>query len=204
VFTNKTKQQKAYENVIEIIANVVKESELSINEFVFMTHADVSAKWHESDHTDSFLNKDGSVTAKQIKIDVQNALDGKGVSNSTSKPADVVQSVTKAKLAVDGYFGKDSVKALQELFGTPADGYISGQYRANSKYLSRFMTIEYGSGGSPMVVVLQNKLGVETDGILGANTIKALQKKLKVSADGYFGAKSAKALQKNLNKGKLW
>jgi hypothetical protein len=61
-----------------------------------------------------------------------------------------------------------------------------------------------------MVKKLQEKLGVEQDGVLGRVSITAWQKRLigmgyscgNAGADGYFGHDSASALQRALNDGR--
>lgn len=99
----------------------------------------------------------------------------------------------------DGYIGYESTKRLQEIFGTPVDGKISGQYRGNNEYTYRFVSMEYGSNGSLLVGQIQSMIGAEKDGVIGKETISKLQKFLGVVPDGYFGPQSALALQKWCN-----
>ena len=114
-------------------------------------------------------------------------------------------SVTDAKVAptpkltVDGIGGANTIRATQQYFGTPEDGVISGQSKAQKKYYPSITAVEYGSGVSAVVKKLQKWVGTTQDGVLGEQTIKAWQKKLGVEADGIFGTNSMKAWQKYLN-----
>ena len=121
----------------------------------------------------------------------------------TPVPTPVVTTTTASnKLTVDGVFGKNSVKAMQKLFGTPQDGLITGQLAKLKNYHKGFSgNIKYGSNGSTVVKALQKFLGLSgPDGQLGPNTIKALQIYLGLSdPDGYWGPNTSKAMQKWLN-----
>ena len=103
------------------------------------------------------------------------------------------------KVTIDGDMGTATVKASQKLFGTPQDGIITGQLKANKKYYPQILSVSFGGGGSLMVKRLQAWLGVDSDGIIGPETVKAWQKKIGVKVDGYFGTESVKAWQKFLN-----
>ena len=103
------------------------------------------------------------------------------------------------KLDVDGIGGTCTVRAMQRFFGTPQDGVISGQNKAQNKYYPALKAVEYGKGGSPCIKNLQKWVGTTQDGVLGEQTIKALQKKLGVSSDGIFGPNSMRAWQEYLN-----
>lgn len=112
-------------------------------------------------------------------------------------------------LTVDGMIGPNTVRKLQQVLGTTADGVISGQM---SKYKPFWTSLTsnacpWSGGKSPMVKALQTLVGVTADGLLGQSTARALQKYLigqgyscgSYGADGYFGTESAKALQRWLN-----
>ncbi len=118
-----------------------------------------------------------------------------------------VSSSANNKLVVDGYFGTNTIKALQRTLGTPVDGIVSDQYVGNKKYFpaltGTFIWRASVHTGSTMVKALQRKLGVEVDGFFGRITIKALQRKLGVDADGYFGKATCRALQRGLNRGEF-
>lgn len=106
------------------------------------------------------------------------------------------------KIAEDGKFGPESIKALQSITGTPITGAIGGQLSSLRKYHPGFSSgINYGNGGSACIKVLQRNLGFkDCDGQFGPNTIKALQRFLGLSnPDGYFGPNTALAWQKWIN-----
>ena len=123
---------------------------------------------------------------------------------SSNKTTTTNTSTNKvSKIAVDGDFGVNSVKALQKVLGTTQDGKITGQLSSLKKYHTGFSnSINYGSGGSATVKALQKLLKMKgPDGQLGPNTIKTFQKYLGMSnTDGYWGPNTSKAAQKWINK----
>jgi hypothetical protein len=109
-------------------------------------------------------------------------------------------------LAVDGWWGCETTRLLQDSLGTPVDGIISSQETANRDYVPAAGTgWEWSSNpaGSQAITALQARLGVATDGIIGPQTIIALQARLGVPADGYAGMATVAALQTRLNEGNL-
>jgi hypothetical protein len=120
--------------------------------------------------------------------------------NPAVAPIPVTPAVTPdGKLVEDGVGGKATAKAMQRFFGTPQDGMLGGQSKAQRKYYTAMTAVKYGKGGSPCVKAMQKWLGVAQDGVWGKATSKALQKKLGVKEDGFFGRASMKAWQKYLN-----
>lgn len=110
----------------------------------------------------------------------------------------------KAKLTVDGKWGKDTTKALQKALGTAVDGIISRQPRNSVTQSLYGGTVSFAGGnGSPMVRALQKKMGARADGKLGPSTVRALQKYLGTTQDGVLSRPSlvVKELQKKLNSG---
>ena len=109
---------------------------------------------------------------------------GNNVKTPTPNPTPVA-STPKANLKVDGWLGYNTIKELQEYFGTVVDGKLS----------------------KPSLVIksLQKLLGVTADGLMGPNTIKALQKRFGTPQDGKLSEPSMviKEMQRRLNKGKL-
>lgn len=109
---------------------------------------------------------------------------GTNVKTPTPNPTPVA-STPKANLKVDGWLGYNTIKELQEYFGTVVDGKLS----------------------KPSLVIksLQKLLGVTADGLMGPNTIKALQKRFGTPQDGKLSEPSMviKEMQRRLNKGKL-
>lgn len=102
-------------------------------------------------------------------------------------------------LVVDGIGGEATVMATQRFFGTPIDGILSGQSRGQKRFYPSLIAVQYGSGGSLCVKVMQRWLGVEDDGVIGEQTVRAWQKRLGVEEDGIFGTISMQAWQRFLN-----
>lgn len=132
---------------------------------------------------------------------------GKNTTTTDKTPSAKPQSPTEpsvddGKLKVTGYMDKKSVERMQEFFGTPKDGIISGQKSALWKdHFPSFLksVLGFSGKGSECIKHLQKWLGTKQDGVLGEVTVKAWQKKLGVTADGCFGTESCKAWQKYLN-----
>lgn len=113
------------------------------------------------------------------------------------------ESTVKA-ISVDGVWGPELTKRLQEIFKTGVDGVISDQPTANKKYCAGIAAAEWSgklSGGSDLIKAMQKWAGVTADGYLGPQTIRAFQKKLGTSVDGVISYPSAmvKALQEWCN-----
>lgn len=116
---------------------------------------------------------------------------------------------TAVKLTVDGKWGSDTTKRLQQIFGTTVDGVISNQYlyykAKNPGLVSGWEWKALpGKNGSQLIKAMQKWAGMpakDQDGKIGTYTIKALQKKLGTVADGKVSKPSAmvKALQRWAN-----
>lgn len=118
-------------------------------------------------------------------------------------PTPALKPVIPGAIKVDGSWGADTTRKIQEKFGLNKDGIISSQPKSCKKYLSacstsswKFVTV---SKGSATIKAIQRWLKVSVDGKMGPKTIKALQKKLGVGVDGYCGSKTVRALQNYLN-----
>lgn len=121
------------------------------------------------------------------------------VGRNTPKPP----SKPKANLKKDGYWGRDTTRALQRYFGTPVDGEIWGQSR-NAVTKNITGGLKYGRGGSPLIKAIQRKVGTKVkDGKLGPITFKDIQRYLGTPADGemWKPSKAVKEMQKRLNNG---
>ena len=107
-------------------------------------------------------------------------------------------------IEVDGLWGKDTSRKIQEVFdvrdydGNPIrDGIISNQlvwWRDENPGLldSSFEWQDSMKGGSLTMCAIQHWLGVEEDGYIGSTTISALQRKLNMSViDGCISNPSA-------------
>ena len=120
----------------------------------------------------------------------------------------------KPRLDVDGVFGEDSTRALQEWLDVPftIDGEISGQLKTQKKYFPNITSCTWEGDGSITIELLQKYLNNkgfdcgDVDGLLGEATITAWQKFLVEEGydtggvDGVFGSYSATAMQTYLNK----
>ena len=113
--------------------------------------------------------------------------------------------IPKIKLEIDGNWGPQTTKFLQQVMKTPVDGIVSNQPKKFQKNVpagseKTFKWVKVSTKGSPVIKALQKMLKVKQDGKFGPNTIKALQKMLKVKQDGICGLVTVKALQQWLNK----
>lgn len=85
-------------------------------------------------------------------------------------------------VAVDGVFGRHTVRALQYVLGVASDGYF----------------------GAISIKALQHLLGVCVDGVVGPQTTRALQQRVGATVDGQWGPHTTNDLQKTLNAGRLY
>lgn len=113
----------------------------------------------------------------------------------------------------DAWWGRATTYALQASLNTPADGIISDQDIYFADNITRAGTgWEFDDDpdyGSEVISALQQKLGVEVDGIIGPDTISALQQHLKnrghdLEVDGVAGYRTVECLQYELSNGTLW
>lgn len=113
----------------------------------------------------------------------------------------------------DAWWGRATTYALQASLNTPADGIISDQDIYFADDITRAGTgWEFDDDpdyGSEVISALQQKLGVEVDGIIGPDTISALQQHLKnrghdLEVDGVAGYRTVECLQYELSNGTLW
>ena len=125
---------------------------------------------------------------------------GSSGSSSASKPT----SNKYKQIKVDKWWGTDTTRLLQQIFGTPVDGKVSNQDPAQKRYLLRADSGAWdfaGTGnGSDLIGAMQRYVGEKDDGFMGKKTIMAWQKFLGVKVDGYMGEDTVEALQKWANK----
>lgn len=112
---------------------------------------------------------------------------------------------TSKVIAVDGVWGHELTRRLQEIFKTGTDGVISDQPTSNRKYCAGIAAAEWSgklSGGSDLIKAMQKWAGVTADGYIGPQTIRAMQKKLGTPVDGVISNPSAmvRALQEWCNR----
>ena len=113
----------------------------------------------------------------------------------------------------DGKWGSDTTRLLQRVLGKYQDGVVDSQWKgwkADNPGLTTGWDWVSNAKGSKVIKAMQKKLGVETDGKIGPNTINDLIKRYKSTSgatvlDGklYYPSKTIKAMQKSLNKGKF-
>lgn len=106
-------------------------------------------------------------------------------------------------ITVDGYFGRDSIRALQTRLGTLADGVISSQPAVNKQYLPNAVSgwewVARNAKGSTCVKAWQKLTGAVPDGYFGRETVMKTQQFLGVPADGYAGNQTMTAWQTWIN-----
>lgn len=115
------------------------------------------------------------------------------------------QSPQPVKLKVDGYWGIETNKELQKYFGTPVDGYLSGQKNNRwTRALSKG-AVKHGNGGSLLIKAIQRLIGARVDGLLGPETVRKLQIYLGTPVDSKISDPSlmVKEMQRRLNRGKF-
>ena len=125
---------------------------------------------------------------------------------SAQAPSKPTAAPFAGKLALDGYWGRNTTAALQKALGCVADGEVWGQYSGNRVYLPNCTSgwkWSANPSGSPVIRALQSRLGVTADGIVGKATVTALQRRHGVGSDGVCGPKTVRALQAALNDGRL-
>lgn len=112
-------------------------------------------------------------------------------------------------LVADGHWGTQTTLALQNRFGTYADGEIWGQYsahKAKNPGLKGGWVWSSNPKGSPLIKSMQSWLGVGADGIAGPGTFSALQRRLGMKyVDGVLWTRSPAiaTMQNRLNSGSL-
>lgn len=202
--------KEVYAKAVELCAYLCRKYGLTERDVI--CHSEGYKKGIASNHGDvmHWFPKFGK-DMDDFRADVRRLLaGGKAEDTGTSVPKPSGSTTVKSKLNVDGIIGKNTVKALQKLLGTTADGAIDGQYKDYMKYWTSIdnAVCKWDEGSSMAVKALQKLTGVKADGILGRSTAKVLQKYIidrgyscgGAGADGYFGTNSAKALQRFLNK----
>ena len=97
-------------------------------------------------------------------------------------------------MTVDGYWGRDTTRALQARFGLLDTGNVYHQYRPNVDANPALTSGWYCDDtliGDALIRRLQSYVGADADGVLGTSTVKALQRMMGTLADGVLDADSA-------------
>lgn len=106
-------------------------------------------------------------------------------------------------IAVDGYFGRESIRALQTKLGTLADGVISSQPATNKTHVPNagagWEWFAHGAKGSTCIKAWQKHVGAVPDGYFGRETVTKTQQFLGVPTDGYAGKQTMAAWQTWIN-----
>lgn len=114
-------------------------------------------------------------------------------------------SSSSAKLSVDGWWGVNTTKRLQQIFGTPVDGIVSDQYACyrsdNPGCDSGWEWMDRPTDSSLLIKAIQRKVGTRVDGHIGPDIIRGIQKWMGTTVDGCLSGPSdcVKALQKWAN-----
>ena len=107
-------------------------------------------------------------------------------------------------LAVDGWWGTATTRALQRINGTQQDGVVSSQYAPNKQYIpavgSGWQWEGESAQGSQLIARMQKSFRTTPDGIAGPAFARAMQRYYKVSVDGYVGAQTVRAMQRAINR----
>lgn len=131
---------------------------------------------------------------------------GSQESNGGSASGSVEQPSTSGDIDVDGYWGRNTTKKLQQYFGLYVDGVVSSQYAvyedSNPGLVGGWDWVS-SPKGSPTIRAIQKVVGVEQDGIIGPLTIKAMQRHFGTPVDGEVWGPSVmvKKMQAALNAG---
>lgn len=127
---------------------------------------------------------------------------GSGSSSASSSNTKTKSTPKVRQITVDGKWGAETTRRIQEVLGTPIDGIISGQ---DSRYIKNIPSARAGRGGSLVIKAMQNKLRIKADGYLGPNTIRAMQKHYGTPVDGFISPVSnvVMAMQRALNSNKF-
>lgn len=145
------------------------------------------------------LEMTGGLSLSQLQAGQTPNIKAKSSSN-TATPV----SNKQHDLKVDGIWGVNTTKVLQQVLGTVQDGIISDQVH-NQATDAIVSGVEFGNGnkGSLVIKAVQKKVGAKQDGLLGPKTVRKIQGYLLTPVDGVISDPSTmvKAIQRILNEG---
>lgn len=105
-------------------------------------------------------------------------------------------------VAVDGWWGPATTRALQRINATPVDGVVSGQLASMRGYLPAAASgWEWGNGaGSQLIKAMQTAFKVTPDGVMGPASVRGMQRYYKVAVDSIMGPATVRAMQRAINR----
>ncbi|WP_153465156.1 N-acetylmuramoyl-L-alanine amidase family protein [Sediminibacillus terrae] len=163
----------------------------------------------QSEYVEAVARIHAKAITRYFNVDFKDTETGEVVKHKPAKKqktrsATAKKSKDNPKLKVDGVWGKQTTRVLQEVLGTVVDGVISNQLH-NSVTKMIVSGITFGKGGSMVIKALQKLIGANADGYLGPNTVRKLQQYLGTPIDGIISDPSmmVRALQRKLNSEKL-
>jgi N-acetyl-anhydromuramyl-L-alanine amidase AmpD len=192
-------------------------SKTSINKDTLMSHAEVSKKWGETNHTDpvAYFARYGK-TVDMFRDEVQNEINRMLDSNKTSEPEkqtdpgrvagadtgvlELQKSLNRLRirdnngnaLVEDGVLGRrtgEAIRKFQGSAGLAVDGIAGTQTLDAINLIFSKPLLRRGSRGIA-VRYLQYRLGIAADGVFGDNTrtqVVRFQRKNGLAADGIVG-----------------
>lgn len=216
--TNKAKAQadckRAYESAVQVFAMLCKKYNLNpTKRGVIVSHNEGNDLGIASNHGDPEHYWRGcgmGYSMDGFRKDVANAM--VGYTSETIAPVKQNQATTSKsyvpkEIRTDGWWGKDTTRLAQYVFGTGIDGIVSNQPYSNYKVLSHCEDSSWDfkdnyedyKAGSNLIRAIQRKVNEKQDGWCGSKTIKGIQRLVNEKQDGSCGAKTVTAFQKWLN-----
>jgi N-acetylmuramoyl-L-alanine amidase-like protein len=155
---------------------------------------------HYSNSTGKLCPGGGKI--QQVPYIIDRISGGAGV---TPPPVGPPTTPPDGVVDVDGYWGSDTTRELQRVFGTPVDGEIWGQYAPNAQtaFTTGWVYNYPNPKGSPLIRAMQALAGLEQDGVVGPDFIRELQRRMGTVVDGELWAQSPciMELQRRINAG---
>lgn len=196
---------ECYRQAVELFAHIFTIEKLPVNETTIIDHSEGHKMGIASNHGDvmHWFRRHGK-TMDDFRADVKKEMAKDNTHITINKSPQSKPAVSKTTLlAIDGYWGSATTRALQKALGVAVDGVISGQHPNNSTTRAIPSASFSTRTGSNVIRALQRKIGVKSDGYIGPATVRALQKYLGTNVDGIISKPSfmVKEMQRRLNKG---
>ncbi len=212
-FGDRAKALKAYKLWVELAVTMAKRYGVPLTlddsnrTYGIKTHNWCSRTYGGSDHSDpyGYLASIG-ITKAQLAKDLKAGHATGTISSASATVTKAGATSSAGKLVVDGDWGAATTKRLQQVYKTPVDGIISGQYPWKN-YKGAVTGFQYDTtnpAGSQVIAAIQRSLGLKADGLLRPATIKAMQKRAGTPVDGVISPNSRLVIyiQQQLNTGK--